>query len=377
MPIELKSPVLLVSANSAWNILNYRLGLMEALRDAGYRVAVAVPADADSSRLAALGWDVHPLPLDARGTSPWSDGKLFVAYLRLFRRLRPTAFLGFTIKPNIYGALAARFAGVKTVANISGLGTMFVKRTALTRLVIALYRQALVSADVVFFQNRENAAQFLEEGLVRSQQVRLLPGSGIDLDRFRPAPLPADADTPTTFLMVARLLWDKGVREFVEVAGQSQQGIRSVRFQLLGRLEQPGDHAVPESQLRRWEESGVIQFLGSAEDVRPALAAADCVVLPSYYREGVPRALLEAAAMGRPVITTDTPGCRDAVDDGLSGFLCAPRSVESLLTASRRFLELPHSDRERMGAAGRAKMEREFDQSIVHQAYVGALGESR
>lgn len=366
-------PVILLSANSAWNIVNYRLALVEAIDRAGYRIVLAVPPGPDADRLAAAGWPVHRLPMQARGTSILADGRLLLAYIAMMRRLRPAAFLGFTVKPNIYGSLAARACGIPRINNISGLGSLFVRRTLLTRLVTWLYRSALAGGAVVFFQNRDDSAHFLEKRLVRRDQVRILPGSGVDLEHFRPVPLPAGRGAQTTFLLCTRLLWDKGVREYVEAARQLVRSGASARFQILGMLEPPGEAAVAERQLRQWTEEGAIEFLGSAADVRPAIAAADCIVLPSYYREGVPRALLEGAAMGRPLITTDSSGCRDAVADNVTGFLCSPRSVGSLVEASRKFLDLPLPDRQRMGAAGRAKMERDFSQAIVHEAYVGVL----
>ena len=373
--IELK-PTILLSANSAWNIVNYRLGLVETIEQAGYRVVLAVPPGADVGQLATEDRLLCSIDMQPRGTSVRADLRLFLNYFRLMRRLRPAAFLGFTVKPNVYGSLAARICGVKTIANISGLGKLFVRPTALTKLVTLLYRAALAGASTVFFQNQDDADLFLAKRLVRGRQVRLLPGSGVDLDHFQSVPLPAGPGAPITFLLCARLLWDKGIAEFVEAARRLKESGATARFRILGIVEPPGIEAVSEQELRMWEARGLIEFLGSAADVRPAIAAADCIVLPSYYREGVPRALLEGAAMGRPLITTDSPGCREAVTNQVTGFLCKPRSVESLVEASRRFLDLPLSERQRMGAAGRAKMEREFDQAIVHRAYVGALSES-
>ena len=372
-PTEPDSQAVLLSANSGWNLTNYRLGLIWTLTEAGYEVHLAVPSGPETMTLAGVGAQVHDLPMAPRGTSPIEDAILLARYIRLMRRAKPTAYLGFTIKPNIYGSLAARMCGVRTINNISGLGALFSRRTALTAFVIPLYRLALARSRTVFFQNRDDAELFATERLVRPSQVRLIPGSGIDLAQFTFAAEPESG--PITFLLAARLLWDKGIREFVEAANAVRQSHPGTRFQILGFIEPPGSSAVPKEILDGWNADGSIEFLGSSADVRPNIAQAHCIVLPSLYREGVPRILLEAAASGRPVITTDTPGCRDAVEHGATGFLCEPKSVTSLIHAMRQFVELTAVERRAMGKLGRLKMQREFDQRIVHEAYLQALSE--
>ena len=225
--------------------------------------------------------------------------------------------------------MAAGSLGIPAINNISGLGAVFVRRGLLRQLVERLYRFALRRSVTVFFQNRDDLQLFVDRRIVTPAQAKLLPGSGVDLAHFTPAPLPAEG--AVTFLLAARLLWDKGVGEFVEAARRLRRDFPDARFRILGNVERKSAAAVPLSKLQEWSGEGVIDYLGSADDVRPALAAADCIVLPSYYREGVPRVLLEAAAMGIPVITTDMPGCREAVEDGATGLLCEPRSVNSLV----------------------------------------------
>ena len=361
-----------MAANSGWNIVNYRAGLLTALRAHGLDIVVLAPGGPQSAAIERLGARFVELPISPRGTSPLADLGVVIHYVRRLRAIRPAAFLGFTAKPNIYGSIAARICGVPVINNISGLGTVFTKRNWLTRLVSALYRVALTRSATVFFQNRDDLALFERMGLVRRDQAALLPGSGVDVERF--APRAKATDTPFTFVLAARLLWDKGVGEFVEAARLVKAGHGAVRFHILGIIEPRSRAAVSEERLRGWDDEGVVEYLGAAGDVRPALAGADCVVLPSYYREGVPRVLLEAAAMAVPVITTDTPGCREAVDDGVTGLLCEPRSVESLKSAMERMLALAPDRRKSMGASGRLKMENEFREEIVHRAYLDALG---
>ena len=361
-------PLLLFAANAAWNVANFRLDLIAALEKAGFAVAVSVPPGADADRLEGLGLAVHRVPMQPRGMSPLADARLLVAYRRLIGRLRPAAFLGFTIKPNVYGSLAAHSAGVPVINNVSGLGTLFMRRSLLRGLAQILYRSGLARSATVFFQNPDDSALFLEKGLVRAEQVRLLPGSGIDLERFRPAKL---AEWTPTFLLAGRMLWDKGIREYVEAARIVRSQVPDAKFRMLGIIER-GPAAVPVGEIEAWAAAGDIEWLGATDDVRPHIAAADCAVLPSY-REGTPRFLLEAAAMARPSITTDAPGCRNAVDDGVTGLLCEPRSARSLADAILAFIALSSAERTKMARAARAKMERSFSLEIVHRAYLDAL----
>ena len=365
------APTVAIAANGAWGIVNYRSGLVKALQAAGYQVAVIAPAGPMVGALRDLGVDFYPIAMSPRGRSPAADLRTFVEYIAILRRARPAAFLGFTAKPNIYGSIAARLCGVPVINNISGLGSVFSQQDWLTRLVSRLYRLSLKGAATVFFQNREDQALFERLGIVSKGRSLLLPGSGVDTAHF--APPAVAAPEPFIFLLAARLLWQKGIGEFVEAARRIRAKRPDVGFRILGIVEAPSAEAVNVEQLRQWEQEGVVEYLGSAEDVRVAYAAAHCVVLPSYYREGVPRVLLEASSMALPVITTDMPGCRDAIDDGVTGLMCEAHSVESLAKAMESMLNLAPGERQAMGAAGRAKMEREFREELVHRAYLNAL----
>ncbi|MES2135590.1 MAG: glycosyltransferase family 4 protein [Pseudomonadota bacterium] len=371
MSDSLSGPVVAIAANDAWNVINYRSGLIRALQAGGYRVLVLAPAGRHEAAIRDLGVDFRAVAMAPRGKSPVGDLRTLAAYALQLRAARPAALLGFTAKPNIYGSLAARALGIPVINNISGLGAVFGGEGVLNRLVSGLYRVALRRSAKVFFQNRDDRALFEARGIVRHGQVGLLPGSGVNLEHF--ARRPSKGRAPFTFLFAGRLLWDKGVAEYVEAARRIAS--TDTRFRILGIVEPESAAAVPASLLREWSEEGIADYLGSASDVRDAFAEADCVVLPSYYREGTPRVLLEASAMGIPVITTDAPGCREAVDNGLTGLLCTPRSVDSLVSVMKQMLELPTAKRNRMGAAARAKMEREYREEIVHRAYLDALAE--
>lgn len=364
-------PTIAISVNAAWNLVNFRHSLMRGLVKAGYRVVAIAPADGREGELAALGVEFEPIAMNGRGMSPSEDAQLLLSYLRVLRRVRPAAYLGFTIKPNIWGGLACRILGIPRIANIAGLGTTFIGRGALNLLVRRLYGIGLAGAACVFFQNRDDRGHFVAERIVDVDRTALLPGSGVDLQRFAPAPRAEDGRT--VFLLVARLLRAKGVAELVEaVTTLRQRHGDAVVVRVLGiRDHSPG--GINGATLERWRNEGQIELLDAVSDVRPSLAGADCVVLPSYYPEGTPRSLLEAAASGKAIVTTDMPGCRDVVEEGVNGFLCAPRDVAGLTAALERYLALSPAARREMGLRSRKKAEREFDERIVIDAYLAQL----
>lgn len=364
---------LVISINASWNVINFRRGLVEALREQGWRVVALTPNDEWSGHLAGIGVEHVPIAIDSLGSSPVRDLALLWRYRRTLQDLKPDIFLGYTAKPNVWGSLAAHSLGIPVINNISGLGTAFVEPGPLRRILTWLYRLALRRSAVVFFQNPEDRDLFLAEGLVRRENARLLPGSGVDLERFR------QPDTgppgPFAFLLIGRLLWQKGIREYAEAARIVRRKWPDVRFRLLGFLDAPNRSAVAREQVEAWEAEGLIDYLGSTDDVRPHLAAAGCVVLPSW-REGLPRSLLEGAAMTRPLIATDVPGCRHIVDHEVNGLLCAPRDAEALARAMERLLEMDEEARAAMGASGRARVERDFAESRVTDAYLDAIREA-
>jgi glycosyltransferase involved in cell wall biosynthesis len=369
---EVGSPsrTVVVAANSAWNIANFRGGLIRGLLAAGYRPVVIAPPDASSeARIAAMGAELIPIAIDRSGLNPAADLRLFATYRHHLRQLRPAAFLGFTVKPNIYGSLAATSLGIPAIPNVSGLGTAFIRKGPLERLVGALYRLAFRRARVVMFQNGDDQALFVQRRIVDKTKTRVLPGSGVNLDRFAPAPLPRNE---TILLLIARLLRDKGVVELVEAARRIRTDLPHVRVQLLGPLDEANRTSISQTELDSWIQEAAVEYLGATDDVRPHVAAASAVVLPSY-REGLPRSLLEAAAMGRPLIATDVPGCREVVEEGVNGYLCAARDILSLEQAMRTFVALPHQDREKMGRASRAKVQDRFSEEIVVQTYLDVL----
>lgn len=369
---------LAVVANTGWYVFNFRRNLIAELRRAGHDVIVVAPPDDYCDRMQRAGVEVHNFPLNASGTNPWRELASVLALRRILRDKAVDMVLSYTPKGNLYAAMAMSGLSCRQIANVSGLGRAFVQRGLLTSLVRLLYRFAFRRASWVFFQNDDDRRAFLEAGLVDPEKSERIPGSGVDLTRFAPVPLPSSravdsSSAPVTFLLIARMLWDKGVGDFVEAARYVREQRPSARFRLLGFLDPDHPSGVPRKTMDAWIEENVIEYLGTTDDIRPSIANADCVVLPSFYREGVPRSLLEAAAMGRPLITTDSVGCRDAVTDGTTGFLVPPRAVPVLVDRLIQVVDMPSARREGMGLQGRAKMEREFAEQIVIKRYLDLL----
>lgn len=374
----------MIFSNTAWYLANFRSNLIRALLLRGYEVVAVAPADEHVQRIEALGCRFLPVKMANASTNPFSDILLSLQLLIIFIREQPSVFLGYTVKPNVYGGLIARLLSVPAVNNIAGLGTAFISENWITRVVEGLYRFGLEKAVKVFFQNSDDLELFLERGLVRKERIDLIPGSGVDINWFSPAYRPPKIENGSSsmskdcvvFLLPARLLWDKGVGEFVTAARKLVSEGARAEFQLLGFLDAKNRTAISQAQIDAWVSEGVVSYLGVMTDVRPAIAQADCVVLPSY-REGVPRSLLEAASMGKPLITTDAIGCREVVDDGVTGLLCMLKSSEDLAAKMKLFLTMSPDSRRLMGHHGREKILKEFDERIVIDRYLSTLQQIR
>lgn len=374
MPDRAPAPLIAVCANQAWNLVNFRSGLIAGLLGRGFRVhAIAPPDPAMEARLLDLGCTFSPVVIDAAGLAPHRDLATLLALRRIIAELGPAAWLSWTIKPNVYGAYAAGRAGIPALPNVSGLGTAFIRRNLLTVIARQLYRTGFSRAPTVFFQNQDDRAEFLAGGMVRPDQARVLPGSGIDPTAW--APPPGGRPARRRFLMLSRVVADKGVREFVEAARQVRSRWPDARFILMGEIDAPNRTAIAPAEVARWLADGVIEHRAPVSDVRPEIAAADFVVLPSY-REGLSRVLLEAAAMGRPIVTTDVTGCRDIVRDNVNGFLCEARNAQSLAQAFERACGLEDREWQAMADAGRARVIAEFSQDRVTELYLEALADA-
>jgi len=369
----------LVVASFPDSLVQFRGALLDAFLGKGLQVHVAAPdLPLDSivrQQLEAKGMVVHEVPMHRTGTNPLADLSTLFALHRLMQKLRPSHVLAYTIKPVIYGLLAARLTAVPNrFALITGLGSAFGGETSGSRgglraLVSRLYAQSLKGAHRVFFQNPDDRNLFWSLGILgKATPTIIVNGSGIDVSTFSVVPLPQGAN----FLLIARLIGDKGVREYVEAARRVLAQFPDATFSLVGWIDENPD-AIAQSELDAWVSEGVIRYLGRMKDVRPAISASSVFVLPSYYREGTPRTVLEAMAMGRPVITTDAPGCRETVKDGDNGFLVPVKSVDALTEAMLRLIREPVL-RELMGQRSRKVAEDKYDVHKVNAVMIREMG---
>ncbi|WP_114783892.1 glycosyltransferase family 4 protein [Botryobacter ruber] len=358
--------------NTSWNIYNFRMNLVRALLAQGHEVVAIAPRDVYTQRLIEAGCRFVPVRM-GKGSNPFADLLLIWKLYRIYSRLKPDVLLHFTIKPNIYGTLAAKMAGIPAINNVSGLGTVFIIKGFVSAVALLLYRVAFRYPRKVFFQNEDDRQLFLSRKLVKPALTDVLPGSGIDLQRFTPAGTFV-RHQPFVFLMVARLLYEKGVAEYVEACRLLKKNFPEATCQLLGAIPEGRRSGISQSTLHKWQQTGVIDYLGTADDVAPVIGRADCVVLPSY-REGTPRTLLEAAAMGKPLIATDVPGCREVVQHGKNGLLCCARSSTDLAEKMMQLMQLPDSQLEQMGQAGRQLTTEKFNDRFVTEKYIKAIAE--
>jgi glycosyltransferase involved in cell wall biosynthesis len=360
---------LVIAYNSCWYVYNFRLPLIRALLERGWKVMVLAPRDEYTDRVVDAGVSHHHIAIDARGTNLWRELNTIRRFSAAYRALKPAVTLQYTIKPDIYGSIAARRRGIPVINTVTGLGAMFAGglRELLAR---ELYRFAFSSADLVFFQNADDRNLFIEGRMVTRERTALLPGSGVDTERFAPRPR---GDGPFTFLLAARLLKAKGVEDFITAARRVKDRHAEARFVLLGRHDSRDPESADAGVLVQAEADRIVERPGHADDVRPFLAASDCVVLPSYYREGVPRSLLEAASMAKPLIAADSVGTREPVKDGQNGLLCRPRDPMDLASKMESMIAMSLNSRSIMGAASRAYMIERFDERLVVGAYLDAV----
>jgi glycosyltransferase involved in cell wall biosynthesis len=356
-------------ANTDWYLYNFRRSLALALRDDGHDVLLLSPPGEYGARLQALGLRWEPAPMDRRSLNPLGELQLLAWLVRLFKRERPDLVHGFTIKCAVYGSLAARAAGVPARVNaVAGMGYVFTSNDLKARLlrtpVRLLLRLALGGRGArLILQNPDDVALFAKARLVDPAQVRLIPGSGVDCSRFAAGPPVPAADGCYRVLLAARLLWDKGLAEFIEAARALRGQGRSIRFLLAGMPDAGNPASVAEAQVRAWVDEGLVEWLGHVDDMPALLGAVDLVVLPSY-REGLPKTLIEAAACGRALVTTDVPGCREVVTDGVDGLRVPARDAPALAAAIARLQDDP-ALAERLGAQARLKALAEFDERSV------------
>jgi glycosyltransferase involved in cell wall biosynthesis len=365
----------LLTGNTTFKIANFREGLVRRLLANGHQVTVCAPPDDYVGQLLGIGCRFIPIKMDRNGTSPLAEMRCLLSIFNALRRSRPNFVFGYTIKNNIYAGLACRVLRIPFVPNVTGLGPAFESRGIQAKLIRTLYRVAFAETKKVFFQNDSDLNTFRAANLVTDSKSHLLPGSGVDLKKFPFSALP-DAQRGVRFLMVARLLREKGVGIYAEAAKLVRNQFPHAEFYLLGPLDPDSRSGISQAELDFWVHDGAINYLGSTKNVLPHLQNTHCVVLPTYYREGTPRSLLEAAAVGRPIITTNIPGCRDVVDQTRNGFLVPTKDAQMLAEACIAFLNKTAEQRQAMSEASRAHIARSYDEQIVTNAYFDILDET-
>lgn len=369
-----KKKKIIIISNTAWNIYNFRMGLIKAFKKEDYDVLALAPRDRYADLIEKEGTLYREIVINNKGTNVIEDLGLILEFYRILKSERPDVVLAYTIKPNIYCSIAASLLNIPIINNISGLGFLFIKDNWLTRIAELLYKFSLGRSKKIFFQNNEDLKFFADKGLVNEALAERIPGSGIDPNFFAPD-FTERNDGRIVFLLVARLLWDKGIREYVEAARLVKLKYDNVEFQLLGFLDVPNPEVISRDVIDEWVNEGTLKYLGATDNVRDVIIKADIVVLPSY-REGAPKSLLEAMSMGKPIITTDTAGCREVCDHDLNGFLVPVKNSQALAEAMIRMIEVGAEARREMGNRGRARVLKEFDERIVINKYLEAVKEA-
>lgn len=357
--------------NTSHYIYIFRVNLIKQLQETGYKIFAIAPYDEYSEKLKELRVEYIPVSIDNKGTSLKNDLKLMYDLFTIYKKLSPDCILHFTIKPNIYGSIAAKLLKVPVINNITGLGTVFVQDGIIQTITKTLYKFAFQGVSKVFFQNDDDKRLFIANNLVNESRVDVLPGSGIDTKKFSPRQN-ANESTKMIFLLIARVIRDKGIMEYAEAAKIIKEKYKNVEFQLLGQLGAINNSAIEIDEVERWQKEKILDYLGTAEDVREHISNANCIVLPSY-REGTSKTLLEAASMAKPIITTDVPGCNNVLSDGENGFLCRVRDSIDLADKIEKMIKLSDNERETMGNNGRKKMINEFEEEIVIQKYLETI----
>lgn len=360
-----------ITANTSWYIYNFRRNTILSLINAGHDVVAISPDQDYKEKLESLGCKFIPMKMQRWGKNPFFDLKTIYDFYRIFKKEKIQLTLNFTPKNNIYATFAAHFLNVKVVNNIAGLGVVFIQKNLFSKLVAFLYKSSQKKADFIFFQNNDDKQLFIDLRITTLEKCDRLPGSGVDLSRFKYCP--RENAQNIRFILVARLIAEKGIHLYAEAAKQLKSKYSNIEFCLLGPLDKSSTSAIRQDELELWQEQGLINYLGFTDSVEDELKKSDCVVLPSYYREGVPKSLLEAAAIGRPIITTDNVGCREVVDDGINGFLCQPKSVSSLISCLEKFINTSTLEKENMSRNSRAKVQRDFDEKIVIKKYIQVI----
>jgi glycosyltransferase involved in cell wall biosynthesis len=362
-----------VITNTSWNIYNFRLSLIKALQERGHEVVAIAPADDYVDKLELEGITCHSININRKGENPFQDFRLLYSYYQVLKKINPDIILTYTIKPNLYVNLAAKRLKLPVISNVSGLGTLFIKKSFSSVIAKMLYRVAFKKATWVFFQNSNDQQLFISKRLVPPEKSSVIPGSGVDLKKFSHH---RTQNKAKIFLYTGRIIGDKGIREYIEAAKRIIKDIPDLEFRIIGESEPENKTAILKDELTSWLQNPQIKYMGKTDNIIEELAKVDVVILPSY-REGLSKSLIEAAAMNLPIITTDVPGCREVVQHGENGFLCRVKDVNDLYDKIMQMTKLSEQERLEMGKKGRILVEKLFDEEIVISKYLEKINEFR
>lgn len=369
-------PLIALLTNNDDDVYCFRLELIQALIADGYDMLISCPDGPKFELMKDIPYIYDNPEIDRRGTNIVSDGKLLIHYNKLFKKYKPSVVLTYTAKPNVYAGMAARMLKIPYICNVTGLGSVLNKTGAMRAFIMWLFKQSYRNAACVMFQNSTNMKLAEENGMVKGEH-RLIPGSGVALDRYPVQPYPdggngIDGET-VVFNYIGRILHDKGVDDYIEAAKRIKLKYPNTEFNMLGFIEPTESHY--EDELRILGEQDIVHYRGSQKDVRPWIARSHAIIHPSTYGEGMSNVLLENAASGRPIITTDNPGCKETVDDCISGFIYHGGDVDALAQKIETVVLMENVDRKRMGLEGRKKIEKNFSRKIVVKAYLEKIKE--
>ncbi|PVE67194.1 glycosyltransferase family 4 protein [Priestia megaterium] len=357
---------ILILANNDVGLYKFRKELINELVKKN-EVYISLPNGELIPELVEMGCVFIETSISRRGKNPLTDLKLLMKYNNIIKDIKPNVVLTYTIKPNIYGGLACRINRVPVISNITGLGSAVENKSLLQKITLFLYRRALKKAKCVFFQNSSNANFFIEQKIV-TNNYKLIPGSGVNLDYYKLLGYPADSEEMINFLFIARVMKEKGIDEYLEAAIYIRNKYPYTKFHVLGFCEE-----LYEEKLHNLHNEGVIEYHGMQKDIREFHKIAHCIVHPTYYPEGMSNVLLEGAASGRPLITTDRAGCKEVIDDEINGYIVKQQDSQDLIEKIEKFLELKYKEKRQMGLQGRIKVEEEFDRTIVVNSYLQEL----
>jgi len=363
--------------NTSWSMIKFRKGLIKKLIDLNYLVTIIAPYDKFKNDIEKLGCKYLDIDIDNKGSNPLKDIKLILKLRKIYKKINPDLVIHYTIKPNIYGTIASRLVGIKSIAVVTGLGFTFINNTLTSKIAKYLYKFSFKYPEKIIFINNDDKHEFILNNLVDKNNLINIPGEGIDTEFFKCEKI--NICITFRFLLIARMLWDKGVGEYVEAAKIIKRKYPEVEFGLLGYLDVDNPKAISKYQMEKWINDDYIKFYGSTDNVKEYISNVDCIVLPSY-REGISMSLMESAAMSKPLIATNVPGCKELIDDGINGYLCKVKNIQDLVNKMEIMLNLSENERNIMGKVGRKKMINEFDEKIVINKYletIKLLGENK